>query len=85
MQRYAYAARVISKVRSLLRNDNRYVKIINNNPTVKLSPDLYLENLIWNYYDLQIIVTQTQIMYAERSQPQYVIVKYCGFDELLTL
>lgn len=84
MTKYAYAERVVKKVRNLLKHDKRFTNIVAGMPTVNLDQMFYLDSLVWNYYDIQIMVTKTQIVYGERSRPQAVIMQFNGFDDLLS-
>ena len=82
MQKYAYGERVVKKVRSLLGHDQRFKDIIKPMPSVDLGSDFCLESLVWNYYELQIVVTRRNIVFSNRNQ-RSVIMSYNGFDALL--
>ena len=84
MVKYAYAERVIKKVKQLLKYDNRLREIVNNNPSINLNSQCYLESIVWNYYELQVLATSRGIYYVNRANRE-TITTYNGFDELLNI
>lgn len=85
MVKYEYASKVVQQVRWLLRSDKRLSVLLATNPMVKLDVDFCLDSVVWTYYDLQLIVTKTHVVYGERVSKRDVVLSYESFDELLKM
>lgn len=85
MAKFTYAERVCKKVRKLLSHDERFKTIVECQPSVELDADFNLRGMHWSYYDLDIHVSEEQVVYYERSRAQAVLIRYNGFDHLLKL
>ena len=83
MVKYAYAERVVKKVRGLLKYDERVRQFIMNPPSISIGSDYTLESIVWNYYEYALIVTQKAVVYRGYNS-ESTILSYRGFDELLT-
>ena len=87
MTRYAYAERVVKKVRQILKYNPKVKDFINNHPSITLDDQYQLGTIVWNYYNYQLVVGSTSITFYNsfnRSDCN-VIITYNSYDDLLKI
>jgi len=85
MKRHKYIESITSKVRDLLKYDDRVISFINKAPQVKSDKYMGLQSLVWRYNDIELIVTNAAIQLIAYGRLIDNILVYNGFEELLQL
>lgn len=84
MVKYAYAERVVKKLKKLLSMDMRFADMLKSQPAIAVGSDFCLESVVWTYYDYSLICTARGVIFQNRNS-QSTILTYAGFDAFLSM
>lgn len=85
MAKYAYAERVVNKLRRLLRHDKRVVDLLGTMPTVFLDSGFNLSHLMWACGCQRIVVNCQGVLYDTTDGVHENMLQFNGFDGLLSM
>lgn len=85
MAKYAYAERVVKKIRKVLRYDQRLTAVVNTKPQIHVGEDYELSQIRWDYCGFVVLANPTGILCQFGGGSMSTVMYYESYDKLLSI